>query len=139
MVIAIDFDGTCVRHEFPRIGADIGAVPILKELVAKGHKLILYTMRSHKSYVKYGSAPVIDNSNSVLSDAISWFTENGIILWAVNNNPTQRTWTNSPKAYANHYIDDAAIGCPTLDDNGLSRPYVDWIEMRKLLIQLKIL
>ena len=47
MVIAVDFDGTCVTHEFPKVGKDIGAVPGLKELGEKGHKNILYTMRSH--------------------------------------------------------------------------------------------
>ena len=47
MIIAVDFDGTCVTHEFPEVGRDIGAVPVLKELVEKGHKIILYTMRSH--------------------------------------------------------------------------------------------
>ena len=45
MIIGIDFDGTCVKHAFPAIGDDIGAVPVLKELVDKGHKLILFTMR----------------------------------------------------------------------------------------------
>ena len=45
-IIGIDFDGTCVTHEFPRIGKDIGAVPVLKELIANGHDLILFTMRS---------------------------------------------------------------------------------------------
>ena len=34
MVIALDFDGTVVTHEYPYIGEDIGAVPVLKELVA---------------------------------------------------------------------------------------------------------
>ena len=48
MKIGIDFDGTCVTHEYPKIGKDIGAVPVLKELVEKGHKLILNTMRSGK-------------------------------------------------------------------------------------------
>lgn len=33
MDICIDFDGTCVSHEFLRIGKDIGAIPILKQLV----------------------------------------------------------------------------------------------------------
>ena len=45
MVIAVDFDGTCVTHAFPKIGEDIGAVPVLKRLVKAGHKIILYTMR----------------------------------------------------------------------------------------------
>ena len=44
--ICIDFDGTCVSHEFPEVGYDIGAAPVLKELVSNGHRLILFTMRS---------------------------------------------------------------------------------------------
>jgi len=28
MEICIDFDGTCVTHEFPKVGKDIGAVPV---------------------------------------------------------------------------------------------------------------
>ena len=51
MIISIDFDGTCVTHEFPLIGKDIGAVPILKKLVQRGHQLILFTMRSDKEAV----------------------------------------------------------------------------------------
>lgn len=30
MIIAIDFDGTCVTHEFPKIGKDIGAAPAFR-------------------------------------------------------------------------------------------------------------
>ena len=47
MYIAVDFDGTCVSNAFPYIGKDIGSVPVLKKLVEKGHKLILYTLRSN--------------------------------------------------------------------------------------------
>ena len=46
MIIAVDFDGTCVSHEYPKVGKDIGAVPVLKALVEIGHKIILNTMRS---------------------------------------------------------------------------------------------
>lgn len=27
MNIVLDFDGTCVSHEFPNIGKDIGSIP----------------------------------------------------------------------------------------------------------------
>ena len=111
MHIAIDFDGTCVTHDYPRIGKDINAVNVLKKLVANGHKLILNTMRSGKE----------------LKEAINWFKENGIELYGVNKNPTQKRWTKSPKVYAHLYIDDAAIGCPLKMDLSLSdRPFVDW-------------
>lgn len=111
MYIAIDFDGTCVTHDYPRIGKDIDAVNVLKKLVANGHKLILNTMRSGKE----------------LKEAINWFKENDIELYGANENPTQKRWTNSPKVYAHLYIDDAALGCPLKMDLSISdRPFVDW-------------
>ena len=118
MYIAIDFDGTCVTHDYPRIGKDINAVNVLKKLVANGHKLILNTMRSGKE----------------LKEAINWFKKNDIELYGANENPTQKKWTNSPKVYANLYIDDAALGCPLKMDLSLSdRPFVDWEAVSCLL------
>ena len=56
----------------------------------------------------------------------NWFALNGIELWAVNENPDQKTWTHSPKAFANAYIDDAAIGCPLRQCGDVERPFIDW-------------
>lgn len=146
MIIAIDFDGTCVKHEFPRIGADIGAIPVLKELVANGHKLILWTMRSRKkegssesNSLGWNNASKIKLESDVLQDAIDWFSRNDIPLWAVNINPNQVSWTNSPKAYAQYYIDDAALGTPVLFDEATDREYVDWVKMRELLVNNHLL
>lgn len=129
MDIAIDFDGTCVSHEFPIVGKDIGAVPVLKELVSNGHNLILFTMRSNSEGKNY------------LTDAVNWFSENGILLYGIQTNPTQHTWTTSPKAYASIYIDDAALGCPLkIDLNISNRPFVDWGYVRqRWLLELGIL
>jgi len=121
MEIAIDFDGTCVTHEYPRVGMDIGAVPVLKELTERGHKLILWTMRSGKT----------------LQDAIDWFEQNGIPLYGIQRNPTQDTWTESPKAYAELYIDDDALGCPLTQKQ--CDTFVDWVAVRKLLVTMCIL
>lgn len=121
MEICIDFDGTCVTHEYPLVGKDIGAVPVLKKL-AKKHKLILFTMRSGKE----------------LQDAINWFDKNDIPLYGVNENPTQKSWTSSPKAYGQLYIDDAALGCP-LVHNGIERSYVDWKQVEIILNQTNVL
>ena len=136
MIIAVDFDGTCVTHEFPEVGKDIGAVPVLKELVKKGHKIILYTMRSHPNKNNQGktlSGEII--SNDTLQDAIDWFKRNKILLYGINENPNQERWTSSPKVYANIYIDDAALGTPLKynKDDVSSRPYVNWDKMRILL------
>ncbi len=122
-IIAIDFDGTCVSHDYPHVGMDIGAVPVLRELSAQGCRLILYTMRS----------------GDLLKDAKAWFAERKIPLYAINENPEQKSWTASPKVYANFYIDDAAIGCPLKFEEGRAQPYVDWVKMRELLIRDGIL
>jgi hydroxymethylpyrimidine pyrophosphatase-like HAD family hydrolase len=124
MYIAIDFDGTCVTHDYPRIGKDIHAVNVLKRLVANGHKLILNTMRSGKE----------------LDDAVNWFNEHNIELFGVNKNPTQKSWTESPKVYAHMYIDDAAFGCPLLNVPELSdRPFVNWPWIELKLTQMEII
>ena len=47
MDIVIDFDGTCVTHDFPKVGKDIGAEPVLIKLLKHGHRLVLFTMRSN--------------------------------------------------------------------------------------------
>lgn len=112
--IALDFDGTVVKHAYPAIGEDIGAEPVLKRLVANGCRLILFTMRSHDS-----------GGNDTLQPAVEWFEKRGIPLYGINGNPTQAEWTSSPKAYANLYIDDGALGAPLkLDADGTT--YLDW-------------
>lgn len=120
MIIGVDFDGTCVTHEYPKIGKDIGAVGVLKWLVEQGHKIVLFTMRGNRS--------------ADLGEAICWFADNGIPLYGINTNPTQKNWTNSPKAYCQLYIDDAALGCPLKFDATLSdRPFVDWAQVEVML------
>lgn len=121
MIIAIDFDGTCVTHEYPEMGLDIGAIPVLKELIKNGNKLILLTMRSGRT----------------LKDAKKWFVDNDIDLWSVNINPEQKSWTKSRKVYAHLYIDDAGLGAPVRDDDKLSdRPFIDWGLAREMLVDL---
>ena len=134
LTICVDFDGTCVTHEFPKVGKDIGAVPVLKCLVAAGHRLILWTMRSDSEIVESDSEEIHAVAGNYLTDAVNWFKENEIPLFGVNENPEQKSWTSSPKAYGHFYIDDAAIGCPLITEDKGSRPYVDWIMMEAHLI-----
>jgi len=138
MEIAIDFDGTCVTHEFPNVGKDIGAAPILRRLVDAGHRLILFTMRSDGNHGASGEFPDI-NGGLFLTDAINWFKDNGIELYGIQKNPEQ-TWTTSPKAYAQLYIDDASLGCPLLFKKDISpRPFVDWERVENTLMLSGIL
>lgn len=111
MKIAVDFDGTCVDHCYPEVGVDVpGAVECLRGLSSDGHKLFLFTMRSGEA----------------LEDAVQWFLDRDIALSGIQSDPGQSGWTDSPKCYAEVYIDDAALGAPLMTVNGFSRPCVDW-------------
>lgn len=114
--VAVDFDGTCVTHEYPEVGRDIGAIPVLHRIAATGAKLILWTMRS----------------GDKLADAVRWFEEAGLHLYGVNRNPSQ-DWSDSPKAYAHLYIDDAALGAPLVPGEGDERPHIDWVAVEQQL------
>lgn len=117
-IFAVDFDGTCVTHAYPVIGIEIGAAKVLRRITANGGLLILHTMRS----------------GDTLDDAIKWFTSHNIPLWAAQRNPEQNGWTTSPKCYAHHYIDDAALGCPLTFNRYLSeRPFVNWAEVEAMI------
>lgn len=122
-IIAVDFDGTIVGHCYPEIGKPVpDAIRVLKRILENGHKLILWTMRSDEK----------------LKEAEEYLKKNNIELFGINCNPTQSTWTTSKKQYAHVYIDDAALGCPLIEEDleeyG-NRPYVDWQEVESLLVR----
>lgn len=116
MIIAIDFDGTLVRHEYPKIGEEVpGAVSVCQRLISAGHRLILWTIRDGQQLI----------------DAIEWAEDKNINFWGINCNPNQH-WSKSPKAYAQLYIDDAALGCPLIYPLD-GPPYADWEAIETLL------
>lgn len=127
MIIAIDFDGTLVDHRFPDIGDEVpGAFDWLKRFQEAGARLILWTMRSDGR-----------EHGDVLSSAVEFCRARGIEFWAVNGNPQQSSWTQSPKCYAHAYIDDAAIGCPLreLPRSG-AKPAVDWDKIGPIVLAM---
>lgn len=143
MDIIVDFDGTVVAHDFPKVGKDIGAQKVLKQLVKKGHRLILFTMRCDhdSSFEMKGKQPDITaKKGNYLTEAVNWFKKNDIPLYGIQTNPTQKNWTTSPKAYAPIMIDDSALGCPLKTDNSIShKPFVDWNMVETLLKLKKVL
>ena len=116
-IIAVDFDGTIVRHVYPMIGSAVPhAFKYLKLMQHEGARLMLWTMRSD------GRDCGVLNP---LRDAIEFCRANGVEFWGHNENPEQRSWTRSNKQYAHLYIDDAALGCPLVRPEK-DKPYVDW-------------
>ena len=123
MILGIDFDGTCVTHEFPEIGRSIGAERVLKRLVDAGHKLILFTVRDAE----------------YLQHSVEWFKAKEIELFGINENPQQKSWSQSPKPFAHLYIDDMALGAPLVIPENGERPYIDWTIVEVILTRAGIL
>ena len=100
MIIAVDFDGTIVKHKYPSIGKELPfAIKTLKLLQQKGHRIILWTYRSGKE----------------LEDAVKFCKKRGLSFHAVNNDFDDEEFdnSNSRKIYADIYIDDRnLLGIP---------------------------
>ena len=97
MTIAVDFDGTIVRHEYPRIGKEIPfAIQTLKQLMQDGHMLILNTVRE----------------GDLLNEAVEYCRQRGVEFYAVNaSNPDEYGSSNrSRKVNADVFIDDHNLG-----------------------------
>ncbi len=95
--IAVDFDGTIVEDEYPRIGKPIiFAFETLKKLQNKGHRLILWTYRKGSS----------------LEEAVKFCEDNGVVFYAVNKSfPEEEFDTSySRKIHADLFIDDRNFG-----------------------------
>lgn len=98
MVIAVDFDGTIVKHRYPAIGDERPfAVATLKLLQQEGHRLILWTVREHQE----------------LEDAVAWCRARGLEFYAVNKDfpeedPSSTSY--SRKLKADLFIDDRSFG-----------------------------
>ena len=143
IVILVDFDGTCVTHDFPRVGKEIGAASVLKKLTDKGHRLILFTMRCDHKAMNWQD-PLDSNVSSYasnhLTQAVNWFKKNDIPLYGIQTNPTQARWTTSPKAFGHLIIDDTSIFAPLKIDKELSNsPFIDWVKVEAELVRIGLL
>lgn len=109
MIIAVDFDGTIVEHEYPKIGKPkLFAFETIKALQDRGDQLILWTYRSGKE----------------LDEAVAFCKNNGIEFYAVNKNYPEEVYDGSisRKILADVYIDDRNIG-----------GFMEWSEVWQLL------
>lgn len=99
MVIAVDFDGTIVTHNYPHIGTEKPfALETLKLLAKEGHNIILWTVRE----------------GDMLNEAVEWCRERGLEFYAVNKDYPEETPENnnrySRKLKVDVFIDDRNVG-----------------------------
>ena len=95
--IAVDFDGTIVEDEYPKIGKPIiFAFETLKKLQGNGHRLILWTYRKGR----------------MLEEAVQFCEENEVVFYAVNKSFPEEEYDPeySRKINADFFIDDRNIG-----------------------------
>lgn len=96
-IIAVDFDGTLVEHKYPAIGKEmLFAFATLKALQQKGHRLILWTIRT----------------GPLLQEAVDFCEKNGVTFYAVNKNYPEEVLDEktSRKLNADIFIDDRNVG-----------------------------
>ena len=98
MIIAVDFDGTIVRHRYPKIGEELPfATETLRMLIREGHRLILWTVREGK----------------LLDEAVEWCRDRGVEFYAINRDFPEEDATGSGfsrKLKADLFIDDRSFG-----------------------------
>lgn len=99
MVIAVDFDGTIVEHQYPAIGKELPfAIETLRKLSQEGHRLILWTVREGK----------------LLDDAVEFCRSRGLEFYAVNRDyPEEEQGSNTVftrKLKVDLWIDDRNLG-----------------------------
>lgn len=120
VVIAVDFDGTCVKHEFPHIGDQIGAFPWLRQFREEGAHLILWTCRT----------------GDPLVEAVDFCKAMGLEFDGVNEHSyLAEGFDPGPKIGAHIYIDDKAAGCFMRYDGLMKHAYVDWDVMGPWIMQ----
>lgn len=99
MNIAVDFDGTIVDHQYPKIGPERPfATETLRMLIQERHNLILWTVREGK----------------LLDEAIEWCRKRGVEFYAINKNfPEENAGGGKQvarKLTVDLWIDDRNIG-----------------------------
>jgi len=98
MIIAVDFDGTIVTHEYPKIGKELPfAIDSLKRLQQNPeNQLVLWSVREGKE----------------LEEAVEFCRERGLEFYAVNSNyPEESSEHSEPrKLKVDLFIDDRNLG-----------------------------
>ena len=98
MTIAVDFDGTIVRHRYPKIGDEVPfATETLRLLLRDRHRLILWTVREGR----------------LLDEAVEWCRARGVEFYAINRDFPEEDATGSGfsrKIKADLFIDDRNFG-----------------------------
>jgi len=132
MNVLLDFDGTLVEFEFPKIGREVPhAMRVVKRLKDAGHKIILNTMRC-------------EFFDGTLEKAVIWFNSHhdwDMTLEGVTTQKVHPFW-KPEKEYTDLYglcIDDSAAQMPLIPAVMTAGKMVDWLAVEKILEENNII
>lgn len=141
MTIYLDFDGTVVEHEYPRMGrCNFGCIEVIKKLQNAGHRIILNTYR-------------VECNDNTLREALKLLNEQSFHLVKDKNSGIELapiTEVTPVKHYPDSwnmerymktgviYIDDCAADIPLKKACMTNGMMVDWDELDKQFIEYGI-
>ena len=119
-IIAVDFDDTLIHGNYPdRYSIDVFAIDILKDFIARGGIVILWTCRDDREH---------------LADALDRFAKLGFVPQYVNEEARENPYwrkkiyvPKSPKVYADLYIDDRSTPFRKVDWKQIAL----WLKLEK--------
>lgn len=115
MIIAVDFDGTIARSDYPEIHGEMPyAGEVIRRLHASGHYLILWTCRD----------------GDRLLEAVNWLLERRIPFDRINcHHPenVRRYGKGGNKIYAHCYVDDKNVG-----------GFPGWLEVERMIEEMEV-
>lgn len=128
MKIYLDFDGTVVEHEYPKIGRpNFECFPVISALQAAGHYIILNTMRS-------------DFNDGSLEKAMDFLNYRDDIDPIANNTASKihpPPW--EPTNQYSIFIDDQAANIPLRRAEMTNGWMVDWNKVSEDLIRHNVI
>lgn len=113
-VILVDFDGTVVpKLPIGYSNYNTGAERVLRKLVDRGHKIVLWTCRNNSPDNPYNYINGKWRKETSLEEAVRWFKERDIELFGINSVPGEVLEVGtSRKALSSYVIDDTSICMP---------------------------
>jgi len=113
--IAVDFDGTIVKHRYPEIGEEIPfATDTLRMLIREHHRLILWTVREGKllqDAIDLGADCYISGEISERTTHLA--REAGVVYAAAGHHATERCGV---QALGRHLAETFGIEVTFVDD-----------------------
>jgi Fe-S cluster assembly iron-binding protein IscA len=113
LIFAIDFDGTIVTNDFPKMGDLMpNAKEVINTLYDSGHTILVWTCRSFDK-----------NTEANIYDVANFLGKSQLKVHGINVNAESVEFNPFPKIYADIYIDDRQLG-------GIPG---DWLEILEMI------